>query len=312
MFLLEGSDSAVPGFREAWTGVGDSIVVVGGDGLWNCHIHTDDVGAAIEVALDAGRPRRIKVTDLLDQVEAVEEARWVREATAAHEGGAEEELPPVPCAVVAVASGDGIRRIFRSLKVHKVVAGGQTMNPTTEDLLAAVEAVPADDVVLLPNNKNIVPVAEAVGSLTKKDVRVVPTHGVAEGFAALLDYDPEATAATNAGRMASAAERILSAEVTRAVRATTSEAGPIAEGDHLGITRSGIAVVAADVAECVEGVLAKLLTDEHEMVTLIEGDGANAGATRRITGWLGERFPHVECEVLHGGQPLYPYLVSVE
>jgi DAK2 domain fusion protein YloV len=306
MFVLEAHDALIPAFKDVWSGVGDSIVVVGGDGLWNCHIHADDVGEAIEAALDTGRPRRIKVTDLLDQVE---EERWVRQ-------GAVESAPqvvdPVPCAVVAVASGDGIRRIFHSLKVHRVVTGGQTMNPSTEDLLEAVEAVPAGEVILLPNNKNIVAVARQVEALSAKVVRVVPTTSVTEGFAALLDYDPEGDADHNARCMAAAADRVITGEVTRSVRGSGSEAGPIAEGDWIGLSDDRISVVAPSLYECVEGLLGKLLDDTHEIVTLIEGEGATTGATRRIESWLAERFPHVETEVHHGGQPLYPYLFSIE
>ncbi len=308
MFLLEADDALIPAFKDVWSGVGDSIVVVGGDGLWNCHIHADDVGEAIEAALDTGRPRRIKVTDLLDQVE---EERWVREGAAT--GRSEPQVvDPVPCAVVAVATGEGIRRIFHSLKVHRVVTGGQSMNPSTEDLLEAVEAVPADEVVLLPNNKNIVAVARQVQGLTKKIVQVVPTTSVTEGFAALLDYDPQSDAGRNAGCMASAAGRVLTGSVTRSVRATGSDIGPIAEGDVIGLAGDIIAVVASSLSEGVEGLLATLLQDSHEIVTLIEGEGATNADTRRITSWLEERFPQVQAEVHHGGQPLYPYLLSIE
>jgi len=306
MFLLEADDASIPAFKDVWSGVGDSIVVVGGDGLWNCHIHADDVGEAIEAALDTGRPRRIRVTDLLDQVE---EERWVREGAAASQPHA---VDPVPCAVVAVASGEGLRRIFHSLKVHRVVTGGQTMNPSTEDLLEAVEAVPADQVILLPNNKNIVAVAKQVQAVTDKVVRVVPTTSVAQGFAALLDYDPQGDAEHNLRCMSAAADRVITAEVTRSIRSSASDAGPIAEGDWIGLSDDVICVVAPALCDCVEGLLAKLLDDTHEIVTLIEGDGATQADTRRITGWLEERFPQVEAEVHHGGQPLYPYLFSIE
>jgi DAK2 domain fusion protein YloV len=308
MFLLEADDALIPAFKDVWSGVGDSIVVVGGDGLWNCHIHADDIGEAIEAALDTGRPRRIKVTDLLEQVE---EERWVREGAAATES-APEAVDPVPCAVVAVATGEGIRRIFHSLKVHRVVTGGQTMNPSTEDLLAAVEAVPADEVVLLPNNKNIIPVAKQVQSLTKKVIKVVPTTSVTEGFAALLDYDPHGDAERNATCMAAAAGRVITGSVTRSIRDSASDAGPISEGDLIGLAGDRISVVASSITECVEALLGKLLGDDHEIVTLIEGEGATHADTRRITSWLEERFPHVETEVHQGGQPLYPYLLSIE
>ena len=184
MYFLEAPDGTIPAFKDVWAGIGDSIVVVGGDGIWNCHIHTDDIGAAIEAALDCGRPRQIRVTDLIEQVE---EERWVREGVAA---GAGDEEPlhvntPVTTAVVAVATGDGIRRIFYSLGVQRIVTGGQSMNPSTAQLLEAVESAPADEVVILSNNKNIIAVAEQVQSQTKKTVRVVPTRGITEGFAAL-------------------------------------------------------------------------------------------------------------------------------
>jgi dihydroxyacetone kinase-like predicted kinase len=292
-----------------WAGIGDSIVVVGGDGLWNCHIHTDDIGSAIEAALDCGRPRQIRVTDLFEQVE---EERWVREAAAAGPAGKEQPGPPVTTAVVAVAIGDGVGRIFHSLGVQHVVSGGQSMNPSTAALLEAVEASPADRVVILPNNKNIIPVAEQVDGLTAKAVRVVPTHGIAEGFAALLEYDPEAGVDDNAARMLEASMRVTAGEVTRAVRSSTWPAGPIAEGDYLGLSRSGIEVVSPVLADAVTGLLSKLVSDEHEIVTIIEGEGSNPATTRQATEWLAEHRPGIAAEVHHGGQPLYPYLLSIE
>ncbi len=311
MFLLDAPDHAIPAFKEVWAGVGDSIVVVGGDRLWNCHIHTDDIGAAIESALEIGTPRRIQVTDLMEQVA---EEKWVRDAVAAQGTPTDEEDvgPAVPTAAVAVATGDGIRRIFRSLGVHQLIAGGQSMNPSTAQVLEAVEAVPADEVVILPNNKNIVPVAEAVHELTDKTVRVVPTTSVAEGFASLLAYDPEATAEENHAAMAEAAARVVPGEVTQAVRSSDSPAGPIKAGDWLGLSREGIAAVESSATDAVCALLGKLVTDDHEIVTLIEGEGARPAYTRTITEWLAEHRPNVVAEVHHGGQPLYPYLLSIE
>jgi dihydroxyacetone kinase-like predicted kinase len=310
MYFLEAPDEAVPAFKDVWAGIGDSIVVVGGDGIWNCHIHTDDIGAAIEAAVDCGRPRQIRVTDLREQVE---EERWVREAAE----DAIVEVPPhvtepVTTAVVAVAAGDGIKRIFYSLGVQGIVAGGQSMNPSTADLLAAVEAVPADQVVILPNNKNIVPVAEQVDAHTERTVRVVPTRGIAEGFAALMGYDPESPVDENAKEMAALSGNVLAGEITQAVRHSTSEAGPVREGDYIGIARDGIKAIEATVAEAAIRLLDLMVTDDHEIVTIIEGEGATAADTRAITEWLGEHRPEVSPEVHHGGQPLYPYLFGVE
>ncbi|MCU1454517.1 MAG: hypothetical protein JWN46_2663 [Acidimicrobiales bacterium] len=305
MYFLEAPDETVPAFKQVWAGIGDSIVVVGGDGIWNCHIHTDDIGAAIEAAIDCGRPRQIRVTDLIEEVE---EERWVREAQP------DPEVPsePVTTAVVAIATGDGIRRIFHSLGVQSVVAGGQSMNPSTEQILEAVEAAPGDQVVILPNNSNIIAVAEQVDAATTKSVRVVPTRGIPEGFAALLEYDPEADVDDNAAAMADAATNVVAGEVTQAVRDSTCEAGPIAEGDFIGIAREGIVAVAATVADAAIALLVVLVSEEHEIVTLIEGEGATAGATRQIREWVGEQCPGISVEVLHGGQPLYPYFLGVE
>ena len=308
MFFLEAPDDTIPAFKDVWAGIGDSIVVVGGDGLWNCHIHCDDIGASIEAALDCGRPRNIRVTDLLEQVE---EEKWVREADP------EPEVPahatePVETAVVAVATGSGISRIFYSLGVQQIVTGGQTMNPSTADLIAAVEAAPADNVVILPNNKNIIPVAEQVAAHTAKSVHVVPTRGIAEGFASLIAYDPEAGGADNAKAMDEAAEAVVAGEVTQAVRDSTCDLGPIAEGDYLGVCNDGIRAVSGSIDEACTRLLDVLVTDDHELVTIIEGDGASSAVTRHIEVWLGEHHPDVGTEIHHGGQPLYPYLFGIE
>jgi DAK2 domain fusion protein YloV len=309
MYLLEAPDESIPPFRELWAGLGDSIVVVGGDGVWNCHIHTDDIGAAVEAGVEAGRPRQIRVSDLWEQVE---EERWVREA-AARQPGTEAQERPVRCAVVAVCTGEGIRRIFWSLGVHHVVSGGQSMNPSTADLLAAIDAAPGEQVVVLPNNNNIVPVAEQAAAWSAKPVRVIPTRGIQEGFAALLEYDPEGDADANVALMGESASRVVAGEVTRAVRPSVCDAGLIAEGDYLGLSRGGIEVVALALADAATALLGRLLdAGTYEMVTIIAGEGAGAADTRRITEWITERHPDLTIEVHQGGQPLYPYLFSIE
>jgi hypothetical protein len=311
MYLLEAKDDTIASFKEVWAGLGDSIVVVGGDGLWNCHIHTDDIGAAIEASLDAGRPRAIRVTDLLEEVE---EERWVREGAGA-EGSGPSPTPPGPppaTGVVAVATGDGVGRIFRSLGVQGLISGGQSMNPSTAELVEAVEALRSDDVIILPNNGNIRAVAERVNDLTDKSVWVVPTDTIAEGFAALLAYDPEALGAVNARTMEASSCKVVPGEVTRAVRDSECPAGPIAEGDWLGLSRQGIEVVRTSLAEAACALLEVLVADSHDLVTIIEGEGSGAADTRRITEWLRDHHPGLETEVHHGGQPLYPYLFSIE
>jgi uncharacterized protein len=312
MYLLEAADAAIPAFKEAWAGIGESIVVVGGDGLWKCHIHTDDVGGAIEAALDVGRPRQIQVTDLAEQVE---EERWVREAPSASKVADEPKgasTPTMVTAVVAVAAGRGIARILRSLGVQRVVTGGQTMNPSTAELLAAVEEVPADQVIVLPNNPNVIPVAMATKPLSAKQVVVLETPTVPHGFAALMEYDPQSDVAENAEVMGMAAQRIVAGAVTRAVRSADTPAGSVAKGDWLGVTEERVEIVGQTLADTGCALLERLLDGHHELVTLFEGEGASAADTRHITEWLKERHPGLQAEVHHGGQPLYPYLLSVE
>jgi DAK2 domain fusion protein YloV len=309
MYLLEAGDDSIPAFKDVWAGIGDSIVVVGGEGLWNCHIHTNDIGGAIEAALDVGRPSRIRVTDLTDEVE---EEQWVREAARQQGDRLLAPADPVPTAVVAVSPAAGISRIFHSLGVQELVGGGPTMNPSTADLLAAVERAPAPEVVVLPNDSNIIPVAEQLDGESTKTVRVVRTTSFTEGFASLLAYDPQATAAENAASMSELADGVTTGEVTRAVRASSSRAGPIAAGDWLGLAGDGVRVVRPTMAEAATALLDELVTPGHELVTVIEGDGATAAATRRITAWLAAERPSVAVEVHEGGQPHYPYLFGVE
>jgi dihydroxyacetone kinase-like predicted kinase len=290
-------------------------VVVGGDGLWNCHVHTNDIGAAIEVAIElGGRPRQIRVTDLFEEV-ADEHAH--REAAmhgaAPPFSGPSTALPPVTCAVVAVASGDGLVELFGNLGVQGVVTGGQTLNPSTAELLDAVEAVNAQQVIVLPNNKNIIPVAEQLDGLTSKAVLVVPTISMPAALAALVVYDPEADAATNRSAMLDAIDSIATGEVTRAVRDTSSTAGAIVTGDWIGIVRGdGIVSVSGSLEGAATALLDHLVDTSSEIVTIITGDGVTAVQTAGLVDWLHDERPGIEVEVHDGGQPLYPFLIGVE
>ena len=319
MYFLHLEDGKIDNFKQDWGEIGDSIVVVGGDGLWNCHVHTNDIGAAIEVAIDlGGRPKQIRVTDLFEEVAEEHDKREA--ALGGHvPSRAGAGLPPVTCAVVAVASGDGLSELFGQLGVQGVVTGGQTLNPSTAELLAAVEAVNAQQVVVLPNNKNIIPVAQQLDALTQKTVVVVPTRSMPEALAALVVYDPEAEATDNASEMTDAAESVATGEVTQAVRSTNSEAGPVNEGDWMGLVRGaknpgegGIVAVSDTLEGAVVALLEQLVGPTAEIITVVEGRDATGGQTDMIRTWLGENRPDVQVEVHRGGQPLYPYLFGVE
>ena len=314
MFFLDLEDAKAADFKRAWGAIGDSIVVVGGDGLWNCHIHTNDIGAAIEAPIAlGGRPRQIRVTDLFEEVAEEHAAREATLGGAATHRPPASSLPPVTCAVVAVASGDGLAELFGQLGVHGVVSGGQTLNPSTAELLAAVEHMNAGQVILLPNNKNIIPVAQQVDELSSKEVRVVPTTSMPEALAALVTYDPEASAETNARNMAAAAASMTTGEVTQAVRDTATDAGAVTTGDWIGIVRGdGIVAVAGSAVGASTQLLDHIIDDAGELLTIVTGADATPSETDQIVAWLGDNRPDVAVEVHRGGQPLYPYLFGIE
>ena len=310
MFLLEATDVAVEGFREVWAGIGDSIVVVGQNGIWNCHIHTDDIGASIEAGIEAGRPRNIRVTDLSEQVN---EERWV---VAAHGSGAPDPLGTsdegATTAVVAVANGEGIGRIFRSMGVNRIVMGGQSMNPSTADILTAIDELAADKVIILPNNANIIPVAQLASELSSREVTVLPTSGIIEGFTALMAFDPAASLAENVDTMSASVDRVVAGEVTRAVRSSTWSGGKIIRGAYMGIASEGIRSVAPDLTEASKKLLQSLIFQGAEIVTMIEGEGSSQAVTRELSEWIAATWTGIEIEIHHGGQPLYPYLFGIE
>ena len=298
MYFLEAPDDSIPDFKKAWSEIGDSIVVVGGENIWNCHVHTNNIGAAVEAGISVGRPYDIRVTDLFEEV-----------AENHHD---HEIADPVGCSVIAVANGDGIGEIFRSLGATRIVHGGQSMNPSTADLLEAAEATASEHVIILPNNSNIVAVAEQVDSQTSKTVRVVETHTVTEGFASLLGYDPEATSEKNQTGMSQASQTVESGEITTAVRESTSEIGEIKKGDFLGLQKGKVTVIAATIVEATNNLLKEMISNEHEIVTLVAGEDSNEKETDEIVAWVNTEYEELEVEVHKGGQPLYPYYIGIE
>ena len=298
MYFLDAPDDLIPDFKKAGAEIGDSIVVVGGENIWNCHVHTNNIGAAVEAGISIGKPYEIRVTDLFEEI-----------AGNYHD---HDIADPVGCSVIAVANGDGIGEIFRSLGATRIVNGGQSMNPSTADLLEAAEATASEHVIILPNNSNIVAVAEQVDSQTSKTVRVVGTHTVTEGFASLLGYDPEATSDKNQTGMLQASQMVESGEITTAVRNSTSEIGEIKKGNFLGLQKGKVTVVAETIVEATNNLLKEMISDEHEIVTLVSGEDSNKKETDEIVAWVNSEYEELEVEVHEGGQPLYPYYIGIE
>jgi len=306
MFLLHAEEEGTGDrLRASWAEMGDSIVVVGGASVWNCHIHTDDIGPAIEAGIALGRPERIKITDLLDQ--SAEEAYHRAPPFTPLPEFADREV-----GVVAVGIGEGIVALFRDAGAQGMVVGGQTMNPSVREVLEVVESVAADTVIVLPNNKNIVPVAEQLDALTLKRVLVVPTRSIPEGLAAMIAYMPGMDAEDTAAAMAAATKAVGWGEVTQAVRAARTPAGMCAEGDWLGVVGGDVTAISAELRVAAKRVLDSLVDDDSEVVTVITGLEADDGDTRALVAHLADNHPGVEVTVIGGGQPLYPYLFGVE
>jgi dihydroxyacetone kinase-like predicted kinase len=294
-YLLDAGD--VTSLREVLTTLGDSLVVVGGDGLWNVHVHVNDVGAAIEAGIAAGRPHRITVTRFADQIAAEPEAVEVTGR-----------------AVVAVAQGEGLVELYEAAGA-RVVTGGPSASPSTGELLDAVLATGAAEVVLLPNDGNVhAPAAHAAAEARAlgREVHVVPTRSPVQGLAALAVADPTRGFADDAIAMSAAASATRWAEVTTAVRDAQTTAGACRAGDVLGLVDGDVAVIGNDVAEVAYDLLCRMLAAGGELVTIVAGDGASPGLGDALAERLVAGYPLVEAEVHAGGQPYYPVLLGVE
>ncbi|HDH27205.1 MAG TPA: DAK2 domain-containing protein [Actinobacteria bacterium] len=299
VLILEAPEDRVDPFRAAWGRLGGSIVVVGGEGQYKCHIHTDHPAEAIEAAVHlddgpVGSFRNLTIMDLAEQT--ADRAFHVVDGVS----------------VIPVVAGEGLAALFRQLGAADIVQGGQSMNPSTQDLFAAVERSTASTVILLPNNKNILPAALHVDSLSERTVFVVPTASVPEGIAAMMGFLPGREPDELVDAMRNAAESVVTGEVTRAVRDARVEIGHVAAGDWLGIVDGSIEYAGEDLAETLTRTLDTMVDDDSELVTLFIGDAAATAATAAARCHLVEEHPSIEVEIKDGGQPLHPYLISVE
>lgn len=293
-------------FRRDMARFGDSLLVVADDDLVKVHIHAEQPGDTLTYAQRYGELTRIKIDNMREQHATILD-------TEHQESG---ELASVSekkrYGLVAVASGDGISEIFRSLGVDVVIQGGQTMNPSTEEMVQAVREIPAEHVFILPNNKNIIMTAEQVTELVEVPVTVLPTRNIPQGLAALLSFNEEANADLNQKRMMESVGDVSSGEVTYAVRDSQYEGGNIQEGDFLGIWEGRIETVGADLLATSRDLLTRMLTHGGDMVTLLYGEDVTPNQIQELTHFLAQNYPDVECEVHYGGQPLYYFLFSVE
>lgn len=307
MFFLEAADGAVDRLREQWSEMGEEVAVVGEDGLWSCHLHTDDIGAAIEAGVEAGRPRRIRVTDLRFETGELE-------ADVAAGGFSPlSQVLDADVGVVTVAEGPGLVERFRRMGVQQVVAGGRSAEPSSSDLLTAVEEAPSDRLLILPNSRTLIPVAEHVDALTTKTVEVIPTRSVLQGLAAMMAYRPQVRSMDALlDDMAAAAGAIEFGEVTPATREARVDGWRVRRGDWLGTADGAVVVVDADRFSALRGLVAAILPAHPQTVTLYYGEGASPSDLKGLEAWLSETHPELVVATERGGQSHAPYLVTVE
>jgi len=290
--------------------LGDSLLVINDDEIVKVHVHTENPGEVISWGTHFGSLVKVKVDNMRDQQQAVIDAQREDEAQAAK---ISEMTMPVPeTAVIAIAAGDGVAKLFKSLGVHTVISGGQTMNPSTADIVDAIKASGANQAVVLPNNSNIFMAAEQAIDLADVPVQVVKTRTVQQGLTAMMGYNPEAEASENANAMSDMIDDVKSAQVTQAVRDTTLNGVEIHNGDWMGIIDGDIQVVADSVEDAAEQSVEKMLDDDSEIVTIIFGADTKEKAANKLAKSVSAIDEDLEVEIHDGGQPLYPFLISVE
>ena len=295
-FVVEG-DLDPPRIEADVEPLGDSLLVVGDEHALKVHVHTDKPGRALEIGTSAGTIANVEIADMHRQTEARNRRLSL------------VPQPAAQTAIVAVAIGEGNRRLFESLGAT-VVDGGETMNPSAAELVAAVDAVAADAVVLLPNNANVILAAEQVAGLASKEVRVVSTHSLQAGLAAAVAFDPARSAEENAGAMADAAASVSTGAVTTASRSVQLNGRRVGEGEYLGLVGEAPVAAGADFGEVARGVVERLVEPQTEVLTLLAG--ADAPDLAALVAEVGDANPQLEIEVHTGGQPHYALLVSAE
>jgi len=278
---------------------GESVVVAGDENTIRVHLHTFDPGDVLRYATSQGVLHGVKIQNMDDQHRDYLARR-------------KSLSPALQTAVVVVASGEGLVRVFRSLGVAAIVPGGQTMNPSTRQLLQAIELVSSDKVILLPNNGNIIPTAEQAKSLTTKKVKVVPTETIPQGIAALLAFNSEANLEANMAAMEKARHEVVTLELTRAVRSAKVDSHRIKKGQLMGFLNGRLTSVADGVAEALRQALAQADITSAEVLTMYYGAEASREEAERLAKDIRQRFPQVQVEVVEGGQMHYHYIVSIE
>ena len=310
----EKEEAAFKAFLES---IGNSIVIVSDDEIVKVHVHTNHPGLAFEEGLKYGSLSRMKVDNMREE----HEERLIANASKVagdnketeHKEEAEEEIVNEKYGFISVSAGDGLTEIFKCLGVNYVIEGGQTMNPSTEDMLNAIENVHADNIFILPNNSNIILAANQAQSIVEdKNVIVVPTKTVPQGISALLAYSEEATPEDNFNAMSEEIARVKSGSVTYAVRDTEVDDKVIRQGDIMGIGDKTILSVGQNISEVTKDLIDNLMDDDSELISIYYGNDIEEASAEELAKQIEEAYPDADVELNYGGQPIYYYIVSVE
>ena len=305
-------------FKKFLSSIGDSIVCVADDDVVKIHVHTNDPGLAIQKALTYGQLSKMKIDNMREehQEKLIRDAEKLAEQQANEEAAHEEKKPAEPrkaMGFIAVSIGAGMNEIFKELGADYIIEGGQTMNPSTEDMLNAIDRVNADTVFILPNNKNIVLAANRAKSLVEeKEIIVIPTKTVPQGITAIINFMPDADAKTNEEAMLEEIKNVKTGQVTYAVRDTHIDDKEIHEGDIMGIGDSGILAVGKDLEETTKELIANLVDEDSELISIYYGEEVSEEDAEKFTEEITELYPDVDVDIQFGGQPIYYYVLAVE
>lgn len=294
------TESDIDKLRDKLVEIGDSVVCVGDLALVKVHVHTNTPNLALGYALELGEIINIKIDNMVEQNRELKRMQTQKQ----------ENLKPL--GMVAVAPGEGIANVFRDLMVDNIIEGGQTMNPSADDIAKAVDAVPAKDVFVFPNNKNIIFAAEQAKELTKKFIHVIPTKNIAQGISAALSFNPDGNVEENTENMMSSLDSVRSASVTYAVRTTHVDGFDLEMGDIIGLDDNAILAKGNLVNDTTINLIDKLITEDTVNITLFYGKEVSEDDANTLVGKLQEKYPNCDVTLIEGGQPVYYYLISLE
>lgn len=295
-------------FRNTLDSMGDSLLVVADDEIVKVHIHTEDPGKIMQLGQEFGELIKIKVDNMREQVRELETTNQKLQDENKQNGNDKE----LETAIIAVAAGAGMTEMFKSIGVDIVLAGGQTMNPSTQDFIDAMETTNAKNFILMPNNKNIVMAAEQACEVVEKSAVVIPTYSIPQAISAIVAYNPEASLEDNEAAMLEMMEYVTTGQITYAIRDTTVDGVSIKKDDYMGIINGDIVLSKSDIEEALFETLDQMIDEDSEIVTIFIGEGGSHERVEAITERLAEEYSELEFEIIQGDQPVYEYIMSVE